>query len=255
MTKRTRTIWDEILPAWDHAHRAANAGRATLHQRAVLEAVLWLLGSFQRLDDTIRLTQVAQHAGLWDGEGECPRSASAAAGRHLQALADLGAITYQPSKSRHGCKVGLIQPDDGTRAGARELADPRTRAGTRESRPARAPERASGHNGTRAKNGRLARPAPSGRASEAPGSRATARASEGFPRVTEENPRGAAFDDSASGSVDGGRPMVIEVGAADPMPDPTSYPLGTVARVSPTETYIATPDGWDWIDPKEAARP
>jgi hypothetical protein len=206
---RHRAMWALILPAWDHAHRTANAGHATPAQRATLEAVLWLLASHQRLDDTVRLTQVAREAGLWDGAGECPRSASAAAGRHLAALAAMGAIDYEPSTSRRGCTITLLGPtveeladeEAATRApGTREPTDPLARLARANGRPLARTTRASDDPSSRASDDRsrasdapLARLDPSTRA---PG----ARASEGFRGSTEETPPRADASHGANGA-------------------------------------------------------
>lgn len=197
---RTRRMWTDILPAWDHAHRAATSGQATPAQRAVLEAVLWLLARHQRTEDTVRLTQVAYEAGMWDGTDTCPRWTSAAVGRHLQALADLEAIVYEPSTSRRGCLITLIQPDHGSRAqdarpdAAERAADTRERTNGSRAQTARANGSTRAHSTTRsrASDRQLARKSPRTRA---PG----ARASEGFPEVpTEGKPEGRAAHDSAS---------------------------------------------------------
>lgn len=204
-TKRERTMWELVLPAWDQAHLAAHG--ATHAQRSVLFGVLWLLGSYQRESDTVRLSQVAFHAGMWDGIGTPSRSVLRHVGEHLTALAERGAITYEPSRSRRGCKIGLIvsrasaaHDDAAARAPERRMTEDDMRrwvahvagSGRAPERPARAPER---------------RNTPSTCAPERPARAPQARASEDLSEdvVRGIDPRGAPLDDSASGYVDAER--------------------------------------------------
>lgn len=109
----TRERWSDIAPRWQTAHVRAHAGRLTAHQHAVLEAVLYLLASFQQTEDNLSLGQIAQHAGIWPKPAdECPKTTRLSVGRHLRALADVGAITYQPAKGRgYSGTVGLPDAD------------------------------------------------------------------------------------------------------------------------------------------------
>ncbi len=154
MTSRRR-MWDDVLPRWRASNDALHTHGATPSQRAVLQAVQSLLAAHQLTEDDLYLTQIARDAGIWDGAGPCPRSATAAAGRHLQALHDIGAIVYTASGGRRPGRVALPEPnrahdtrgsDDPNRAP--QTPEPRAsdRSTARGDRPNRAP-------GTRATEG------------------------------------------------------------------------------------------------------
>lgn len=103
MTNATRRrTWDDVLPGWRHAHLTARDANVSHHTHAVLEAALYLLAAHQRTEDRVRLSQVTHEADIWDGTGECPRSAAAAAGRQLGTLRTLGALHLEPSRARAG---------------------------------------------------------------------------------------------------------------------------------------------------------
>jgi hypothetical protein len=111
-TPRRRRMWDDVLPRWRASHNAARL-TATSAEKDVLAAVHLLLAAHQRTEDRLRLSQIAYEAGLWDGTGDCPRSAAARVGRRLQALHDHGAITYQPALGRGPAGlVALPDPDE-----------------------------------------------------------------------------------------------------------------------------------------------
>lgn len=201
-----RRMWNEVLPAWRTAHQAAVDAQLPAATRAVLEAVTYLLAAHQRTSDHVRLAQIAHEAGIWDGHGECPRSAAAAAGRHLQRLADAGAISYEPNRSRSiGCRISLPEPDPSRAHDTRDTDDaddPETRAPhARHEEPSRAHSEPE----SRANGARDAR-------KRAPSRARGARAPEGFPEdvVRGEEPEGAR------NSHNGARPADAE--ASPPTP-------------------------------------
>lgn len=203
MGAKKRRMWDDVLPGWRHAQLTARDAGLHPHAHAVLSAITYLLPAHQRTDDRVRLSQVAHHAGLWDGTGTCPRSASAAAGRWLAQLADHGAIHYEPSRA--GCHIALLTPaevDAATRAPARADDDDQ-RAPERAQDTANARTSARQTDGpTRDPDTANARSGPSQRAIQPHPTRAGARASEGFPEdvVRGEEPEGAEIGPTGTAS-------------------------------------------------------
>src|SRR5688500_3281676 len=108
----TPSRWDAVTVRRRTAHRLALRGHADPADHAVLEAVLHLLGDYQRFEDRLSLTQVAQHAGLCPWNAEPSRHERREAGRHLAALAGMGALEYEPRSGKQlAGLVRLPQPD------------------------------------------------------------------------------------------------------------------------------------------------
>jgi hypothetical protein len=241
-------MWEQILPAWDAAHHAGLA--ATHPQRSTLAAVLWLLARYQRTTDTVRLTQVAHHAGMWNGEGECPRHITAAVGRHLQALHELGAITYEPSTSRRGVTITL---PPGSRA-----ADARAEEGDSRAPDARANGGSRAHGARASSSARaLSAPAralsgtetPSARALSAPARASRARASEDLPEevLRGSSEEGAGRRTSASSGAPHDTEVVVVPAGVWLEPgegDAELISWCTEVSTSSSTVYLATePDG------------
>ena len=187
-----RLPWREIALPWKTAHRAATNGQATPTQHAVLEAIIYLLASSQRLNGTYHLGHIAREAGLWtDPDNEVSRHRKRTTGEALVALHDMGAIIYEPSPGWGNPNfIALPKPDPdlltGPELAAFQRAAQDARNNDTEDDPQRAPQDA--RKDTDPNPPYRAESEPVARGSGTRSARPRTRASEVLPTVKEEEP-------------------------------------------------------------------
>lgn len=185
MTAR-RMPWAHVAPAMQLSYELTRSHQLGSGPRMTLQAIHYLLGLRQVLQDQISTAQLAREIGLWDGTDECPRGARETIGRHLKALSEAGAITYNPAPGRG--RLGTIQLPE---------ADPVPGCACTDCRGKAAPHTRPSDNkvasGTRPSTGKAAphtRPSQQeGRAVEPERSRAAPRTPSERSRATRDLPR------------------------------------------------------------------
>lgn len=109
-----RDAYADVGRATRESWAAAVAAGCTSAELALLGAVHTWTSTWSRMSDHVSLPQLARVAGLWSGEGECPRDVRRRVSTRLARLADVGAIEYTPGgRAGQGSMsiIGLPQPD------------------------------------------------------------------------------------------------------------------------------------------------
>jgi hypothetical protein len=105
--REPRDSYVEVGAAIRQAAKRAVDARCNLTQHRVLAAVIALVASYSRLTDRVSLRQLAEFAGMG---GKRPELEVA---RALAALADAGAVVYEPGIGKTPSRVGLPFPEEG----------------------------------------------------------------------------------------------------------------------------------------------